>query len=567
MKNLMGETHKQKILDSIPPGGRYLEWGSGGSTIWLAHNVPDDVEIVSIEHDQSWANKVKKTLRDRVKLIVAPGKAGANATVDEEDPTHLTDYIHAADELGKFDCILVDGVARTACGIAAQKLLKPTGTIFLHDAQRWWYDGMKALYDRVEELPSCDDYPGPSLWYGKLKKNRRPMEDLVVQTLSERIGGGFIKWLQENKDEILTPVEVPAPPPLQSPSLPPITPVKRINNVMLHCNQVFWRGGTNLFMQDMASAYPEFHHVNTYFYDGREEYDLMADFEYQGIDVSHIPMLTEKVVKEIDPAIIIFHNTPAELRGRRLVEGEWPYDWLKQWPLIAIHHNPSFPAFHAALDVFVSKNVLHRYENCKHRMNWKLIPPCINLTKYRSIMRVRGNTRCIIGKLTSNSPPRYPIELLHILEEVQRQVPETGFSLIGAADHWHEINLQNCETPDTGSRDTKDFYAGFDIFVHKNKEGTTDSWGRIISEAMASGLPVVTENRGGPAEQVDHGVNGFLCDTDEEFIKYLVLLAKDPAKRHDMGLNGRKKALNEYGIDRLRRETIETIQKETLGVL
>jgi glycosyltransferase involved in cell wall biosynthesis len=169
--------------------------------------------------------------------------------------------------------------------------------------------------------------------------------------------------------------------------------------------------------------------------------------------------------------------------------------------------------------------------------------------------------------LTSNHPARYPVELLHILEEVQRQVPHVGFSLIGAADHWRDIKLRDCETPPTGSRDTRDFYAGFDLFVHKNAEGTTDSWGRIVSEAMAAGLPVVTENRGGPAEQVDHGVTGFLCNKDEEFIEYLVMLAKDPAKRHEMGLAGRKKALSEYGIDRLRRETIDTILKIALGAI
>jgi glycosyltransferase involved in cell wall biosynthesis len=562
MKNLMGESHKLRILESIPSGGRYLEWGSGGSTIWLAHNVPENVEIISIEHDRAWAQKVKSTLKDKVNLIIAEGRAGRNATIEEEDPTCLTEYIHAADDLGQFDCILIDGVARTACGIAAQRLLKENGTIFIHDAQRWWYDGAKALFDEIETIPSCSDYPGPALWIGKKKK--RAIEKLVIQGIADRIGGGFVKWLQDHGEEILTPV-VPLP---SAPILPKQTVhVKSRNNVMLHCNQVFWRGGTNLFTKDMAKVYPEFHHVNTYFYDGREDYEMMEEFECQGIDVSHINMLTEKIVKDINPAVIIFHNTPAELRGRKLVEGEWPFDWLKQWPLIAIHHNPSFPAFHAALDIFVSQNVLDRYANCVHRMNHKLIPPCIDLSKYRSIIRTSDNERCVIGKLTSNSPPRYPMELLRILEEVQKQVPHVGFSLIGAADHWDTSKLRSCETPPTGSRDTKDFYAGFDLFVHKNTEGTTDSWGRIISEAMAAGLPVVTENRGGPAEQVDHGVTGFLCDKDEEFTKYLIMLAKDPIKRHEMGLAGRKKAIQEYGIDRLRRETIDTILKIALGAI
>jgi len=565
MKNLMGEQHRRRIADSIPAGGRYLEWGSGGSTIWLAHNLPPDVEMVSIEHDEQWASQIRSNLRDRVKLISPGGLAGKNATIAEEDPTNLKDYINAADRLGKFDCILIDGVARTACSIKAQSLLKDTGTIFIHDAQRWWYDGAKAIYDEIETIQSCQDYPGPTLWCGRKKAAKsKPMDELVIRYIAEKIGGGFLEWLKNNKDDILGPLPKPAatvqPEPIN-------VSIRKQNNIMLHINQVFWRGGTNLFMMDMAKAYPEFRHIDLYLYDGREDYELMCEFEMYGIEVGRIEVVTEKLLKQIDPAVLVFHNTPSQLRGRTLVEGAWPYDWLKQWPLIAVHHNPSHPAFHAALDVFVSKNVLNRYENVKQRMNWKLIPPCIDLAKYKLIVRRPNNERCIIGKLTSNSPARYPIELLRIFEEVQRQEPRVGFSLIGAADHWKTINLHNCETPATGSQDVAKFYAGFDIFVHRNQEGTIDSWGRIVSEAMASGLPVVTENIGGPAEQVDHGVNGYLCNNDNEFVQHILELARDPSLRHKMGMKAREKALAAFGIDRLRRETIGVVLQSTLGVV
>jgi glycosyltransferase involved in cell wall biosynthesis len=317
-------------------------------------------------------------------------------------------------------------------------------------------------------------------------------------------------------------------------------------------------------MRDMARAYPEFHHVNVYFYDNKEDYEMMNEFQLEGIDVSHVTKLTEELVRDIDPVLIVLHNTPGEL-----VEGEWPYDWLKQWPIISLHHNKSFPAFHVALDVFVSDSVLKYYDNVKPRMNWKLIPPCIDLSSYAALKRGVGlhGDRCVIGKLTSNHPTRYPPKLLDILGEVQNQVPEVEFSLIGAADHWKDIKLNNCKTPATGSMLPQSFYNDFDIFVHKNVDECVDSWGRTVSEAMASGLPVVVENRGGPKEQVDHKVTGYLCDTDEQFIEYLAMLAKDPQLRYDIGMKAREKAMRDFGIDRFRRETQEVVLKAALGVI
>jgi len=384
--------------------------------------------------------------------------------------------------------------------------------------------------------------------------NKKSISSFFADTLAERLSTKFMEWLEDHQEEVI--------PPMPKPTRAQKVFKKQANNVMLHCNQVFWRGGTNLAMRDMAAAYPEFHHVNIYFYDSNANYEMMAEFEMAGIDLAHAPKLTEELVKEVDPTIIVFHNTPGEL-----VEGEWPYDWLKQWPIIAFHHNKSFPAFHANLDLFVSTSVLKYYEKQKPRMNWKLVPPCMDLRPYGALKRSKHNTRCVIGKLTSNHPTRYPPKLLDILGRVQDQVPEVEFILVGGADHWKDVKLKNCKMPATGSMLPQSFYNDYDIFVHKNTDNCIDSWGRTVSEAMASGLPVVVENRGGPKEQVDHKENGFLCDTDEQFVEYLVMLAKDPVLRYEIGMKAREKALREFGIDRLRRETQEVVLKAALGVI
>lgn len=172
MRILIGQAHRERILKFITPNCHVLEWGSGGSTLWFADRLPAGATLTSIEHDTAWHENTQRRIgkRQNVQLLLCPpsGSLGRNATIDEEDPTHLHKYIHAVDGR-KFDVILVDGVARVACMEHAREILSPGGVIFLHDAHRPWYDSGKALFFEHGTVGSCPEYPGPLLWWGGLE--------------------------------------------------------------------------------------------------------------------------------------------------------------------------------------------------------------------------------------------------------------------------------------------------------------------------------------------------------------------------------------------------------------
>jgi glycosyltransferase involved in cell wall biosynthesis len=68
----------------------------------------------------------------------------------------------------------------------------------------------------------------------------------------------------------------------------------------------------------------------------------------------------------------------------------------------------------------------------------------------------------------------------------------------------------------TGFLDGEDLsqaYASSDIFVFPS---TTDTFGNVILEAQASGLPVVVTDEGGPKENLIPGKTGFVVAADDE---------------------------------------------------
>jgi glycosyltransferase involved in cell wall biosynthesis len=92
-----------------------------------------------------------------------------------------------------------------------------------------------------------------------------------------------------------------------------------------------------------------------------------------------------------------------------------------------------------------------------------------------------------------------------------------------------------------GAQEPDVFLKGLDCFFYRTSDKYFEPSGRVVSEAMACGLPVVCHRRGGYSEYIEDRVDGFLFDTDAEAVEILLTLKADPALRKRVGQAARKK--------------------------
>jgi glycosyltransferase involved in cell wall biosynthesis len=83
-------------------------------------------------------------------------------------------------------------------------------------------------------------------------------------------------------------------------------------------------------------------------------------------------------------------------------------------------------------------------------------------------------------------------------------------------------------------------YASSDLFVFPS---VTETLGQAVMEAAASGLSAVVSNQGGVIQSVEHGVNGYCVDTNDElqWLEKMDELICNETLRREMGRSARVK--------------------------
>jgi len=86
-------------------------------------------------------------------------------------------------------------------------------------------------------------------------------------------------------------------------------------------------------------------------------------------------------------------------------------------------------------------------------------------------------------------------------------------------------------------------YASADVFTFPS---TTDTFGNVVIEAQASGVPVVVSDSGGPKELVEDNQNGLITKAHDvdDFTRAVRALVVDPSLRKRMSVCARKSVVD-----------------------
>ena len=135
---------------------------------------------------------------------------------------------------------------------------------------------------------------------------------------------------------------------------------------------------------------------------------------------------------------------------------------------------------------------------------------------------------------------------LDILADAYRRLRDEGLPVqlfvVGHGPYseaFAESLPEACLTGYLRGRELATAYASADIFVFPS---TTDTFGNVIIEAQASGVPVVVSDSGGPKELVEDKANGLITKSRDvdDFTSAIRALVNDPALRKRMGSCARK---------------------------
>jgi phosphatidylinositol alpha 1,6-mannosyltransferase len=157
--------------------------------------------------------------------------------------------------------------------------------------------------------------------------------------------------------------------------------------------------------------------------------------------------------------------------------------------------------------------------------------------------RTRLDGDFVIGYVGRLSPEKN----VRLLAEIEQALIRAGMSnyrflIVGyGSEHaWLSSVIERASLPGVlRGEDLARAYASMDAFVFPSG---TDTFGNVVLEAMASGVPAIVTSEGGPKFLVTAGENGQLAGTAEEFARWVLEWSRAPERLARMREHARRTA-------------------------
>lgn len=178
-------------------------------------------------------------------------------------------------------------------------------------------------------------------------------------------------------------------------------------------------------------------------------------------------------------------------------------------------------------------------------------PSPIDIARFTPAAQPPKRSRPVIGRLSRDTLAKHDPEDLALYREWMAAGADV--KLQGASCLAAQIEASpHLELLPEGARGAVDFLRSLDVFYYRTGSHV-ETFGRVVFEAMACGLPVVCHRRGGYANSIRHGENGFLFDTTQEAREIMRTLLEQPLLRAKIGAQARRTVESLYSRSALER--------------
>jgi glycosyltransferase involved in cell wall biosynthesis len=244
-------------------------------------------------------------------------------------------------------------------------------------------------------------------------------------------------------------------------------------------------------------------------------------------------VMRKKIIYDFDDAIWI-PNTSNENKLVNWVKAFWKIKHICRW----------------AYKVAGGNEYLCRYA-ARYNKNIVLLPTCVDTERRHNQLKDQQTEKLVIGWTGSHSTMKYLDALVPVLEEMAAEAPgKANVEIVIISNKAPQFSLDKLRfIPWSEATEIEDLLR-FNIGIMPLED---DTWsegkcGFKLIQYLALGIPAVASPVGVNKQIVEQGINGYLCETEEEWHQSLQKLVQDSSLRAGMGAKGRAKMVTEFSI-------------------
>lgn len=254
-------------------------------------------------------------------------------------------------------------------------------------------------------------------------------------------------------------------------------------------------------------------------------------------------VLRKRIIYDFDDAIWI-PNTSSENHLAKHFKAFWKVSHICRWSKV----------------ISTGNNYLCSYAAGHTEGKVVTIPTVVDTVHRYNKFKVQKSGKAVVGWTGSHSTLKYLDRLLPVIRKLQ-DVAEFTFLVI--ADKKPEFELKDWKFVSWNAGTEIEDLIKIDIGLMPLPENawSEGKCGFKLIQYLALGIPALADPVGVNNDIIDHGLNGFLCATDDEWYHGIKTLIQNMDMRRDMGIKGRKKVESEYSINSVQDRFLDLFER------